>query len=114
MVPRTYQTKFGPVEISAMMSYERGWALHFADSDDPTTLAFITLKPSGEVDMVTTHSKYRRAGFASILWRYLVAKGERPMHSPCRYPDGDVWARAVGGHLPPLHALPCRECCEGF
>lgn len=62
----------------------------------------IMLGETGEVMWVGTHPNHRRKGYARTLWDHLVSEGVNPQHSAQRYPDGDKWAHAVGGHVPPL------------
>lgn len=99
------------LRIEPMRGYNRAWKI--VDKRTHVTCAFIMLKPSGEVEMISTHSEHRRKGLATLLWNFLVEAGQNPKHSACRFPDGDAWARTVGGYLPPLHALPCHECFTG-
>lgn len=56
---------------------------------------------SGEVYTMRTEPRFRRQGHMSRLWR--IAGQIRPVrHSPWRTADGDAFARAIGGDLPPL------------
>lgn len=75
-------------------------------------IASLILYPTGEIAWVGVRKAYRRQGIARALFRHALAAGYRPRHSPCRSPEGDAWARSVGGILPPLHSLPCATCAE--
>lgn len=63
-------------------------------------------KKSGKVDWVRTHKDYRGLGLASTLWekahKLSADTGiSAPKHSRDRTPEGDVWAKSVGGNVPP-------------
>lgn len=88
----------------------RGEKRHFDGFVDGVRVVNCTLLPSGEVEWICTFAQFQRRGYASALWRWMVAQGEEPMHSRCRLPEGDRWARKVGGIVPPLHSLPCAAC----
>lgn len=64
--------------------------------------------PSGTVLDVFTLESFRSIGIARLLWPLasLTAMAERwafrPTHSPSRTQDGQRYAEAVGGPIPPL------------
>lgn len=63
-------------------------------------------KKSGNVDWIRTHQDYRGLGLATSLWekahKLAADTGiKAPQHSPHRTDTGNVWAKAVGGKLPP-------------
>ena len=72
-------------------------------------------KRSGRVFDIQVHPDHRRQGLASHMWDLAqqVSKEARtpaPQHSPERTPDGDAWAKAVGGKLPAVKI--CTACGE--
>lgn len=85
----------------------RRWVAY---DDKGQQVASIMLSHDGEVEWVGTRKGHERQGLATALWKHLVATGEKPRHSACRWPAGDRWARKVGGDLPPIHTLPCAKC----
>lgn len=78
--------------------YFRTWTLLDGDKE----LSRIMIDHDGMVQWVGTKPGHRRKGYARQLWDHLVASGIDPKHSAQRYPDGDKWAHAVGGYVPPL------------
>ncbi len=63
-------------------------------------------KKSGNVDWIRTHQDYRGLGLATSLWekahKLAADTGiKAPQHSKDRTDTGNVWAKAVGGKLPP-------------
>jgi len=72
-------------------------------------------KSSGQIEDLLVHPEARRQGVASHMWDLAqqVSKEARtpaPQHSPERTPDGDAWAKAVGGKLPAVKI--CTACGE--
>lgn len=70
----------------------------------------------GEITFVLVDSFHRRRGVATALWaaalEVVAGEGWEPLrHSAGRSLEGDLWARSVGGDLPPLTspALPYDE-----
>jgi GNAT superfamily N-acetyltransferase len=60
---------------------------------------------TGDVNWVRTHQDYRGLGVATTLWekaKKLSADTgiKAPEHSKHRTPEGEVWAKQVGGNLP--------------
>ena len=60
---------------------------------------------SGDVNWVRTHQDYRGLGVATTLWdkanKLAVDTGIRaPQHSKHRTPEGNEWAKSVGGKMP--------------
>jgi hypothetical protein len=63
-------------------------------------------KGTGEVFSINVASDRRRQGLATAMWHRAHAISAKnpdvipPQHSRIRSPEGDAWARAVGGELP--------------
>jgi hypothetical protein len=63
----------------------------------------------GPIQDINVKSEHRRKGIASAMYRmghqlatdYPDRVNSGPTHSMDRTPDGDAWAKAVGGFLPP-------------
>jgi len=60
---------------------------------------------TGEVNWVRTHQDYRGLGVATTLWekahKLATDTGiKAPQHSKHRTPEGEEWAKNVGGALP--------------
>ena len=62
---------------------------------------------SGEISGVNVREDYQRRGIASEMYelakiahKHFPDKYPYPEHSPARTPDGNAWAKAVGGRLP--------------
>ena len=72
-------------------------------------------KSSGKIEDIDVHPEARRQGIASHMWdlAHQVAQETgtpAPQHSPERTPEGDAWAKAVGGKLPAVKK--CTACGE--
>lgn len=80
-------------------THAQSWSLRDPDGNE---LSCIMIDADGMVLWVGTPPKHRRRGYARMLWEHLIAEGVNPKHSECRMPDGDKWAHAVGGYVPPL------------
>lgn len=64
----------------------------------------------GEVSLVYVQPFMRRRGVGTALWQAATWLSEQrswppPAHSHLRTPDGDAWARAVGGDVPVVPEL---------
>ena len=62
-------------------------------------------KSSGQIEDLFVHPEARRQGIASHMWdlAHQVSKEAGtpvPHHSSERTPDGNSWAKSVGGRLP--------------
>ncbi|SRR6266536_655050 len=76
----------------------------------------------GELFFVLVDAAFRRMGVASVLWKVAGEVAEargwpRLRHSDSRSVEGDAWARAVGGHLPPPSSTPrpyLEQTRDGF
>lgn len=73
-------------------------------------VGFLYLHDTGVVAWVGVEKNYRRQGIATRLWRAALAENPHTKHSPCREPDGDLWALAVSPDVPTLHTIPCVLC----
>jgi len=65
-------------------------------------------KDTGEITGISVHSKYRRLGVAATMFHEAKNLAREhgltePVHSDDRTDEGDAWARAVGGTIPPTH-----------
>jgi hypothetical protein len=58
---------------------------------------FIKYLP-GEIGMINV--EVSRQGVATALWHEGQKYDPAPVHSPYRTPQGDSWARKIGGRLP--------------
>lgn len=63
----------------------------------------------GEILALEVAQPWRRRGLATAVWKLANDLTEElrwlpPGHSPTRTPEGDAWARAVGGLVPKLEA----------
>lgn len=61
----------------------------------------------GEVSKIFVGDKLRRQGIGTYLWELATEWAEQnqadpPEHSDRRSRDGDEFAKAIGGHIPPL------------
>lgn len=73
----------------------------------------------GEVMHLVVNEEMRRRGIASLMWKLAhemaaVCGWPTPRHSRTRSVEGDAWARAVGGEVPPAwgQILPWAEMRE--
>lgn len=62
---------------------------------------------NGEIQDVSVAPEHRRKGLATqmmLLARQKASEGRRkpPEHSSSRTPEGDAWAKSVGGKRPPI------------
>ena len=55
-----------------------------------------------EIKMVHVEPEVRRQGLASTLFLEAKKAGLKPVHSPTRSPEGDAFARRVGGYVPDM------------
>jgi GNAT superfamily N-acetyltransferase len=70
-------------------------------------------KSSGKIEDIDVHPEARRQGIASHMWDLAHQVSQEtstpaPRHSPERTPDGDAWAKSVGGRIPE-HKV-CTAC----
>ncbi|MEU7611132.1 hypothetical protein [Micromonospora sp. NPDC049204] len=75
--------------------------------------------PAGTVLDVFTVEGFRRLGVARSLWSHACATATaehwafQPRHSASRTPEGERYAKAVGGFVPPLASARYVECPDG-
>lgn len=88
--------------------------LHLITAEHPTdgTIGTLAWHPKGSkwrepgyIDDIETTRAHQRKGVATAMYRHaekIAATGEAPYpkHSDRRTPDGDAWAKKVGGSLP--------------
>lgn len=60
----------------------------------------VQFRDDGMVGGIGVEEGLRRKGVATAMWRRAEKANWKPKHSPARTPDGDAWARTVGGPLP--------------
>lgn len=74
-----------------------------AESEFGALAELVWSATTGEVVGVTVWNKAHKCqGLATALWCAACATDYPPRHSAERTPEGDAWARKVGGYLPPL------------
>lgn len=61
----------------------------------------------GRIEHISVNNDMRRRGIATAMWNRAHQLAEErgipaPQHSPQRTPDGDAWAKKVGGNVPRL------------
>lgn len=85
------------------------WSHQVVASHENRQIAQISWKPrSGEIKDIFVEKPYRRQGLASELFRRAHHMSTQfddvvpPRHSEHRTEEGDAWAKAVGGEVPPL------------
>lgn len=62
------------------------------------------------IDRVEVNSDHQRQGLATAMWNWAQENARpKPRHSNQRTPQGDAWARSVGGTLPRKKATLSRE-----
>lgn len=61
----------------------------------------------GEIQWIVVDKQYRRRGYARAMWLYAQDCGIEIKHSPHRTPEGELWARSVGGQLPTVDDYDC-------
>lgn len=54
----------------------------------------------GEILWIVVDKQYRRRGYARAMWLHAQECGIEIQHSAHRTPEGELWARAVGGYRP--------------
>jgi hypothetical protein len=63
----------------------------------------LTREPlSGTITDIHTHPDFQGRGIATDMWKYGQQFNPPPAHSPSRTPEGDAWAKKVGGPRPPM------------
>lgn len=55
---------------------------------------------TGEIAWIVVERQYRRRGYARAMWLHAQECGIEIQHSQYRTPEGELWARSVGGYLP--------------
>lgn len=94
--------------------HTEGHDLHFVDAGDDADHGHIAWdKRSGRVDQIFVPEHLRRQGIATQLWDTAHSVAEQkglvhPVHSDARTPEGDAWAKSVGGKLPKNYQ--CTTC----
>jgi GNAT superfamily N-acetyltransferase len=64
---------------------------------------------TGETRDVQVEPEHQRKGLATAMWNH--AKEVAPIrHSGTRTPEGDAWAKTVGGKLPENWLSACTAC----
>lgn len=69
-------------------------------------IGFLSLEPSGRVEDIQVEDEHQQKGIGTAMWRHAQAlhKAKQipsaPKHSNYRTPEGDAFARSVGGRLP--------------
>ena len=58
-------------------------------------------KSNGDIEKLWVATSFRRQGIATAMWRLSQTFEMPAKHSEWRTNDGDAWARAIGGELPP-------------
>lgn len=61
---------------------------------------FGKVAPAGEISEVAVHPDYQRKGVATHMWGMAREMDPGIRHSPTRTPEGDSWAKSVGGTTP--------------
>jgi ribosomal protein S18 acetylase RimI-like enzyme len=56
---------------------------------------------SGEIEKLWVAESWRRQGIATRMWEMAQHAPIKATHSAWRTNDGDAWAMAMGGDLPP-------------
>lgn len=103
---------FDRITVEPTSATHSGAGTRFAAILGGKQIGSLVLDTDGEIAWVGIRREHRRKGLARALLTHATALGYAPRHSPCRSPEGDAWARSVGGILPPLHSLPCARCAE--
>lgn len=74
----------------------------------------MALRP--DVDPITkgrevydVNAVFPRSGIGRGLWNHAQEAGLEPRHSPTRTDQGDAWAHAVGGRVPPRDSYRGRN-----
>ncbi len=92
----------------------RGWDEAAFEAYDPSVegwdkqVGAMWLHPeTGNIEQITVEPSHQRRGIASEMYelakiahKHFPDKYPYPEHSPARTPDGNAWAKAVGGRLP--------------
>jgi GNAT superfamily N-acetyltransferase len=64
-------------------------------------VGFLHINPDGEtIGNIFVAPDHRRKGVGTAMLNYAKQLGVVPKHSSNRTPEGDAWAKAVGGDLP--------------
>lgn len=105
--------QFGEMSYSAGHTPE-GDPAHFVamigrtPENQPDFMGQMSWHPeSGEIMSLEVKNQHRRKGVATSLYNYAhqVASEKKlaaPRHSATRTPEGDAWAKSVGGNVPKL------------
>lgn len=57
---------------------------------------------TGDIQGINVQPSHRRKGIATAMWNLAQdITGNNVGHSPVRSDEGDVWAKSVGGDIPP-------------
>lgn len=83
-------------------------AVEAHDPSSNTKVGQMLIMPnSGLISDITVDKPYQRRGIASEMFKLatvahhaLPSQYALPKHSQYRSPQGDAWAKTVGGHLP--------------
>jgi hypothetical protein len=62
----------------------------------------------GNREIYDVNSTLKREGIATGMYNHAVAAGLNPVHSTQRTPEGDAWARKVGGDVPKTNTYKPR------
>jgi GNAT superfamily N-acetyltransferase len=68
---------------------------------------------TGNIEEIFVPEKHQRKGIATAMWNHAQQLSSEtgitpPVHAPARTPEGDSWAKSVGG--PGLNKKACTIC----
>ena len=97
------------VQFSLRQNNEEGYnAVEAHDPESKKMVGNMMIMPdSGLISSVLVENTHQRRGIASEMFRLaniahqaMPGQYASPKHSNYRSPQGDAWAKTVGGHLP--------------
>jgi GNAT superfamily N-acetyltransferase len=72
-------------------------------------------EPHGTIGSVEVDPNHRRRGVATAMLRHAEkVRGKPLIHSQDRTEEGDAWAHAVGGHVPPRREVTLGAWARKF